>query len=170
MKKALVEYNGQVKEIVEAGQDYEIYSGDGCTMQWVECPDDCTIFWTLEHSPSQDKMVWVERDLPYADPVLRRKIGYGEAEKQLGMLYDDIINGNLDSGSWVQHIQAVKSAIPKPPASAYEEVQDPAEEFDAKMVSDAQREPGATKQMKFSNMDLPAWVRCDGWSGPNSSV
>ena len=167
MKKALVEYNGLVKEVVNPGEEYPIYSGEGATMQWVDAPDDVTIFWTLEHSPEQGKAVWVERDLPYADPVLRRKIAYGEAEVQLGMLYDDIISGNIDSGKWVSHIQNVKKTVPKPPASAYENVQDPAEELDAKMAADANREPGVDKQIKFSSMDAPAWSTAEGWSGPN---
>lgn len=167
MKKALIEYNGMVKEIVDPGQEFPIYSGEGCTMQWVDAPDDVTIFWSLEYSPEQDKMVWVERDLPYADPVLRRKIGYGEAEVQLGMIYDDLIAGNLAEGKWVEHIQNVKNTIPKPPASAYQDVQDPNQEFEAKMQADAVREPSPQAQMKFSPIDLPAWVRYDGWSGPN---
>ena len=167
MKKALVEYNGLVKEVVDPGEEYPIYSGEGATMQWVDAPDDVTIFWTLEYSPEQNKSVWVERDLPYADPVLRRKIAYGEAEVQLGMLYDDIVSGNLDSGKWVSHIQNVKSTVPKPPASAYQDVQDPAEELDAKMAADSVREPSAQAQMKFAPMDAPAWLHADGWSGPN---
>jgi len=167
MKKALVEYNGLVKEIVNPGEEFPIYSGEGCTMQWVDAPDDVTIFWTLEYSPKQDKSIWVERDLPYADPVLRRKIAYGEAEIQLGMLYDDIIAGKLDAGKWVTHIKDVKKTIPKPPPEAYQDVQNPEEEIDAKMEADASREPSVKKQMKFSSMDQPAWVKAAGWSGPN---
>ena len=167
MKKALVEYNGMVKEVVNPGEEYPIYSGEGCTMQWVDAPDDVTIFWTLEYSPSEGKSIWIERDLPYADPVLRRKIAYGEAEVQLGMLYDDIVSGKLDSGSWVQHIQNVKNTIPKPPPEAYQDVQDPAEEFDAKMQADATREPSPQAQMKFAPHDAPAWLNADGWNGPN---
>ena len=161
MKKALVEYNGQVKEVVDPGQDFEIYSGDGCTMQWVDAPDDITIFWTLEYSPSAGKMVWIERDLPYADPVLRRQIGYGEVGKQLGMIYDDLAADNFENGSWVKHIQKVKETIPKPPASAYEVVQ---QEFDPN------REPSLDSQMIFSTLDIPAWVRYDGWGGPNTVI
>jgi hypothetical protein len=106
-------------------------------------------------------MVWIERDLPYADPVLKRQIGYGEVGKQLGMIYDDIASGNLENGSWIEHIQKVKKTIPKPPASAYEEVP---QEFDPN------REPSVNTPIIFSSLDLPAWVRCDGWGGPNTIV
>jgi hypothetical protein len=53
MKKALVEYNGMVKEVVDPGEEYPIYSGEGATMQWVDAPDDVTIFWTLDIAQSK---------------------------------------------------------------------------------------------------------------------
>ena len=161
MKKALVDYLGYVKEIVEPGQDYEIYSGDDCTMQWVDAPDDIIVFWTLEYSPSAGKMIWVERDIPYQDPILRRQIGYGDVGKQLGMIYDDLIAGNFENGSWVDHIKKVKETIGKPPASAYETTP---QEFDV------EREPSVTTPIIFSSLDLPAWVRYEGWKGPNTIV
>jgi hypothetical protein len=170
MKKALVDYIGYVKEIVEPGEDFEIYSGDGCTMQWVDAPDDIQTFWTLEYSAAADKMIWIERDLPYHDPILRRKIAYGESEVQLGMLYDDIASGNIENGKWVTHIKNVKASIPKPPASAYDEKQDPNQTFDLKKLEDGEQEPSVDRQMHFSTMDLPAWVRYEGWGGPNTIV
>ena len=33
---------------------------------------------------------------------------------QLDMLFHDIENGNLENGSWVQHIRKVKNKFPKP--------------------------------------------------------
>lgn len=166
MKKALVDYTGIVKEIVDPGEDFQIYSGEGCTMQWVDAPDDITTFWTLEYSMSADNMIWIERDLPYHDPLLRRKVAYGEASEQLGMLFDDIINDNIQNGDWVSHIKRVKSEIPKPPASAYDELQDPTQEFFQKLESDAKSEPSTLRQMHFSTMDLPAWKRYSGWVQP----
>ena len=40
---------------------------------------------------------------------------YDTIGNQLGMLYDDLIAGKLDStGTWATHIKAVKDANPKP--------------------------------------------------------
>ena len=40
---------------------------------------------------------------------------YGDWREQLGMLYDDMIAGKLDTtGTWATHIKAVKDANPKP--------------------------------------------------------
>ena len=40
---------------------------------------------------------------------------YAPTGEQLGMLYDDIIAGKLDTtGTWATHIKAVKDANPKP--------------------------------------------------------
>jgi hypothetical protein len=45
---------------------------------------------------------------------MRRKEAYGDLGAQLGMLFDDIKAGTLETGSWVQFIETVKSDVPKP--------------------------------------------------------
>ena len=167
MKKALVEFNGLVKEVVDPGEEYEIYSGEGCAMQWVDAPDDVNIFWTLEYSPSQGKSIWVERDAPYADPILKRRIAYGPWENQLAMLYDDIKSGKLESGSWMAHCDKVKSEVPAPPEEAY--AVDP-HEPKPDVPDTSNLEPSANQQVILSPRDRPAWLNADGWSGPNFIV
>jgi len=44
----------------------------------------------------------------------RREEEYGDWRDQLEMLYKDIKEGNLETGSWVQMIDKVKSKHPKP--------------------------------------------------------
>ena len=39
---------------------------------------------------------------------------YPSMEKQLDMLYHDIKDGKLDSGTWIAAIEAIKEADPKP--------------------------------------------------------
>ena len=164
MKKALVEYTGYVKEVVDPGQDYQIFSGEGCAMQWVDAPDDVSVFWTLEFSPKKNGMVWVERDLPYHDPVLRRQIAYGRLDIQLAMLYDDIKAGNLENGSWIQHCEKVKADNPKPSDDDYQRYQDKIDEnID---LGSSEPEPSPSLQAKISTMDLPAWQRYEGWHKP----
>ena len=49
------------------------------------------------------------------DRVFDGSTVYASIGDQLGMLYDDIIAGKLDTtGTWATHVKAVKDANPKP--------------------------------------------------------
>lgn len=43
-----------------------------------------------------------------------RALKYPKIAEQLDMLYHDIKNGTLNSGAWIQAIEAVKTEYPKP--------------------------------------------------------
>ena len=43
-----------------------------------------------------------------------REKSYPSMIDQLDMLYHDIKNGNIDNGSWIQSIDAIKEKYPKP--------------------------------------------------------
>tara|TARA_B100002019_G_C21045952_1_gene486822 strand:- start:42 stop:374 length:333 start_codon:yes stop_codon:yes gene_type:complete len=43
-----------------------------------------------------------------------RQKDYKDLADQLDMLYHDIKNNNLENGSWIQHVEEVKSKHPKP--------------------------------------------------------
>jgi hypothetical protein len=156
MKKALMSIQGYVNQVVEPGEDFEIYCGPDATIQWVDAPDDITIDWTLEWSPSANQMVWVKRDKVYVDPEIARKVGYGDVGAQLDMLYKDMVNGTTN---WQDHIASVKASIPKPSVRptpmTYEEMLEFA----------ANEEPGTDKPMGLSTTDCPAWKRYPGWVG-----
>ncbi len=79
-----------------------------------------------------DKIVWISDDekptkAKVEAEVLRleqealanqyktqRSQAYPKIADQLDMLYHDIKNGTLDSGAWIQTIEAVKTQYPKP--------------------------------------------------------
>jgi len=157
MKKVLVSLEGYVMQVEEPGSDFDIYEGPDATFAWVDAPDDVTLQWTLEYSPSQGKMIWVNRDAPPVDLGMQRRVAYGTVEDQLDMLYHDMKDGNLTSGSWFNHIDIIKKSIPKPPPS--EEELSPEEQE----ALDAIREPDVNSPMKFSTPEMPSWVRCPGW-------
>lgn len=50
-------------------------------------------------------------DQAYKD---QRSAEYPDITDQLDMLYHDIKNGTLDTGNWLQAIEAVKAKYPKP--------------------------------------------------------
>ena len=157
MKKVLVGYDGIIAQIEEPGRDFEIYEGPDASMAWVDGPNDVTSQWSLEYSPSQDKMIWVERDEPPTDPILKRQVAYGAVGDQLDMLFKDIIAGNLEDGAWINHIKNVKETTPKPSDDlrTMEEIQENLQD----------EEPSASKPVKLSSRDLPSWVRYPGWKG-----
>ena len=51
--------------------------------------------------PPVDKRTWVDK----------RVEAYGPVSEQLGMMYDDKVNG---TSNWVKHVQNVKKKYPKP--------------------------------------------------------
>lgn len=161
MKKALVSYQGYVSKIVNPGEEGPLYEGPDATIAWVDAPDNIQMDWTLEYSPSQEIMVWVERDGPYTDNAVARKVAYGEIGAQLGMIFDDIkANGKLDeNSSWYQHQVLVKSMIDKPTPTPY---YNSLEEMAAAMKD---REPHPSEPAIPSTPEVQAWTRYPGWKG-----
>lgn len=159
MKKVLVNKQGYVMQIEEPGDDFEIYEGPDAAFVWVDAPDDITLQWTLEHSPAQGKMVWVDRENPPVDKEMQRKVAYGEVGAQLDMLYHDIQDGNLENGSWVNHISAVKATFEAP--DSVDDELSPEEE----LALEAVREPSVDKKMKMSDDAKPSWIDYPGWKG-----
>lgn len=166
MKKVLISYQGWISEIREPGEEYEIYEGPDATIAWVDAPDEVTFDWTLEWSPNQERMVWVERDAPYTDNAVARKVAYGRLEEQLDLIYHDIEqNGGLTAnGEWFKHVSAIKSIIPKPKAQTGEILTG-----EAMMKVAHTTEPSAEQPNRPSNMDIQAWKRYPGWKGYNSN-
>lgn len=148
---------GYIHEIVDPGQDYEIYNGHDAAMQWVDAPDEVTDDWTLEWSPSRNQMIWVERDGAYQDPVVARKVAYGDIGEQLDLMYKDTLDGGT---RWRDHIAAVKRDNPRPANTRSSMTLEDMIEFAAN------EEPGADKPVGISTDPAnPAWKRYPGWSG-----
>lgn len=157
MKKVLIGYDGIIAQIEEPGRDFEIYEGPDASMAWVDAPDGVTSFWSLEYSPKEGKMIWVEREAPPTDPLLKRQVAYGAVGDQLDMLFKDILAGNLEDGSWINHIKNVKETTPKP-SDDFRNM----EEIQKNLESE---EPSESQPVKLSSRDLPSWVRYPGWKG-----
>lgn len=165
MKKVLIGYQGWVSEIRDPGQEYEIYNGPDANMQWVDAPDEVTLDWTLEWSPSKQEMVWVERDGPYSpgQSEVARKVAYGDVGAQLDMLYHELKEtGTISpSGPWASHISTVKTLIDKPTPV----VPMTLEEMQALAGTE---EPADNKPNMPGTAELPAWRRYRGWWGNKS--
>lgn len=156
MKKVLMSIQGYIHQIVDPGEDFEIYDGPDATIQWVDAPDDVQLEWTLEWSPEANQMVWVKREQTYTDPGMARKVAYGDVGEQLDMMYKDALDGGT---RWVDHIRSVKESLPPPPP------QEEAMTLEQLMDFSANAEPSVDKPVGISTPDLPAWKRYPGWKG-----
>lgn len=107
MKRVLLDFRGIVNTVVEVGDEFEIYDGPDTSIRWCLCPhDDVNEYWHLI------KGEWIRPEQKLdTDQNMRRKIAYGSYEEQLGMLYWDIVNGNLENGEWVKKCKDVKETI-----------------------------------------------------------
>tara|TARA_B100000287_G_scaffold207855_1_gene196130 strand:+ start:1247 stop:1771 length:525 start_codon:yes stop_codon:yes gene_type:complete len=167
MKKALMDFTGQVADVVEPGEEYTLFFGRGCSQMWVNAPDNIKNSWTLEWSDSANDMIWIERDATYADPLTVRKVSYGEVGQQLDMIYRDLKAGkalNAADAEWYTHITTVKENTTRP--SDVEEPMDPTMDEDevAEFMSDA-AEPNTNRPMKLSSQEVPCWERYSNWGG-----
>ena len=66
-QRALVRADGFITDIVEAGEEFEIYTGPGASMKWMDIPDDATNLWKLELGE------WIP-DYVNHDPFTLRKL------------------------------------------------------------------------------------------------
>ena len=107
MKRALVRADGFITDIVEAGEEFEIYTGPGVAMKWMDIPADATNMWKLELGE------WIP-DFVFHDPETLRIVAYGDPGSQLSMIYRDIENGTLNKdGEFYKHVKNVKDTLPK---------------------------------------------------------
>ena len=104
-KMCLVDYRGFIEQIVEPGEEFEIYEGDGATIKWVQCNDDSvTVDWVMKNGAFVNRV----RHTSYA---IQRQVAYGSIGDQLDMLYKDQVNGTT---TFRDHVAAVKAANPAP--------------------------------------------------------
>ena len=105
MKRALVRCDGFITDLVAAGEEFEVYTGPGSGLRWIDIPDEATNLWKLELGS------WIP-DFEYTDPELKRIVDYGGPGEQLGMLYKDVEAGLFGeaakNGEWFKHIKHVK--------------------------------------------------------------
>lgn len=107
MKRVLLDFRGIINEVVDPGQEFDVYDGPDATIKWVTCPHaDVTSMW---HCCNGE---WISPEQKLNDDHdLQRRVAYGDLGDQLDMLYKDIKAGNLENGSWVQRIDQVKASI-----------------------------------------------------------
>ena len=87
-----------------------IYENDLSTLEWssentLPRPTDAEITAELDSQMTAFNAKQYQRD---------RQPEYPDLKSQLDMLYHDIKDGKLDSGTWIAAVEAVKAKHPKP--------------------------------------------------------
>ena len=109
---------GQISDIVDEADKFDVYEGADATMKWCEVPDNTTYEHTMingvccARADCEDLRVGQE---------LERVNAYGDLGAQLDMQYKDQLNGTT---TWKDHIANVKASIAAPSTIA-EFVEDP---------------------------------------------
>ena len=150
-QRALVRADGFITDIVEAGEEFEVYTGPGAGLRWMDIPDDATIDWKLELGE------WIP-DFEFHDPEMLRVVAYGDPGEQLSMLYKDIDAGLFGEaakeGKFYQHVKSVKES--QPPVQ-YEEVE---------VTDEMSGETTVVKQKVLPNEPFPHSEDMPAWWGP----
>ena len=100
--------SGQLSDIVDEADKFEIYEGADATSKWCEVPDDTT----FEHYMVNGTIIH-HNDVedPKEDAQVTRELAYGAIGDQLDMQYKD----SLDGGTrWKDHIANVKATTTAP--------------------------------------------------------
>ena len=105
-KMCLIEYTGRIAQIVNVGEEFEIYEGEGAAMKWVTCAQDSvTDKWIMKDG------AFIENDVIPTDYDMQRRVAYGDIGAQLDMMYHDQINGTT---TWKDHVANVKATTSAP--------------------------------------------------------
>ena len=97
--KALI-LDNKVVDVSE--NEFEVHE----SMFWVDCPNDCQLYWTYE-----DATFRAPAKPPEPSYAALREQQYPTLQEQLDMQYWDSINGTT---VWADTIAAIKAEFPKP--------------------------------------------------------
>ena len=99
---------GQLSDICDEADKFEIYEGPDSDMKWCEVPDDVT----YEHYMVNGVVIHREEAEDLRDnAVVDRMLAYGPIGEQLDMQYRDALNGTTE---WRDHVARVKSTTTAP--------------------------------------------------------
>ena len=100
--------SGQLTDIVDEADKFEIYEGADAGLKWCEVPDDTT----YEHTMINGVVVH-RSDCEDAreQATVDREEAYGPVGEQMDMMYRDALNGTTE---WKDHVANVKASPTKP--------------------------------------------------------
>jgi hypothetical protein len=100
--------SGQLTDIVDEADKFEIYEGGDASLKWMEVPDDTTYEHTMINGVCVHR---TDCEDARENAIIDREQAYGPIGEQLDMLYRDNVNGTTE---WKDHVANVKASTTKP--------------------------------------------------------
>ena len=100
--------SGQLTDIVDEADKFEIYEGGDAGLKWCEVPDDTTYEHTMINGVCVHR---TDCEDARENAIIDREQAYGPIGEQLDMLYRDNVNGTTE---WKDHVANVKGSTTKP--------------------------------------------------------
>ena len=100
--------NGQLSDICDEEDKFEIYEGVDASIKWVPVPDDCTYEHTMINGVAVHRS---ELEDLKEDAIVDRTLAYGTIGEQLDMQYQDLADGGT---RWKDHVANIKATTTAP--------------------------------------------------------
>jgi hypothetical protein len=100
--------NGQLSDICDEEDKFEIYEGADASIKWVPVPDDCTYEHTMINGVAVHRS---ELEDLKEDAIVDRTLAYGTIGEQLDMQYQDLADGGT---RWKDHVANIKATTTAP--------------------------------------------------------
>ena len=119
MKKILVDAEGNITNIANPGDEFEVYEGPGQTLKWMDADDTVQEDDVVRNGEIVSS--WNFGASSAGKNVIERVRRYGQLGDQLDMIYKDMKNGTTE---WVDHIDTVKGEVASPSSLPDDDVSD----------------------------------------------
>ena len=99
---------GNLTDICNEADKFEVYQGADAEFKWCEVPDDTT----YDHYMVNGVVIHREENEDLReDAEVARRLAYGDVGEQLDMIYRDNVNGTTE---WKDHVANIKATTTKP--------------------------------------------------------
>ena len=99
---------GNLTDICNEADKFEVYQGADAEFKWCEVPDDTT----YDHYMVNGVVIQREENEDLReDAEVARRLAYGDVGEQLDMIYRDNVNGTTE---WKDHVANIKATTTKP--------------------------------------------------------
>jgi hypothetical protein len=128
MKSILIDVDNKIWDVVEPGEEFEVFDGEPTFLKWAECSEDDVTISMVKKEDGTFSNPAVDHSFTdagrYASYVKNREIAYGSIGEQLDLMYKDLTDGTT---LWKDKVESAKAVVPKvtKPADWEESIPEP---------------------------------------------
>lgn len=109
MKSILVDFDGNIQNITEVGEEFEVYEGDN-NLKWIQVDDSVDMGMKVRNGVPVDAGTLFDSS-SREKAEIERKVQYGDVGAQLDLLYKDLKKGTT---TFVEFIDEIKNNTLRP--------------------------------------------------------